>query len=153
MHKTFPLSPRLSVPTLNPEPPHKKLIKQFILSECSVEENRMDSGDTISGSSKVCTYTFGCCWEWEAISWMQNSAVSHGASDFVPKPYKAQISLHRVASNIRLRETAAMINQFQYDRLTGLFSKEFFYQQVREILQEYPERQFNILYPILKISS
>ncbi|WP_418667059.1 EAL domain-containing protein [Allofournierella sp.] len=73
------------------------------------------------------------------------SVLSHGASDFVPKPYKAQIILHRVASIIRLRETAAMINQFQYDRLTGLFSKEFFYQRVREMLQRYPERQFNII--------
>ena len=73
------------------------------------------------------------------------SVLSHGASDFVPKPYKAQIILHRVASIIHLRETAAMINQFQYDRLTGLFSKEFFYQRVREILQQYPERQFNII--------
>ena len=55
------------------------------------------------------------------------SVLSHGASDFVPKPYKAQIILHRVASMIRLRETAAMINQFQYDRLTRLFSKELYY--------------------------
>lgn len=73
------------------------------------------------------------------------SVLSHGASDFVPKPYKAQIILHRVASMIRLRETAAMINQFQYDRLTGLFSKEFFYQRVREMLQQYPEHQFRII--------
>ena len=49
------------------------------------------------------------------------SALSHGATDFVAKPYKPQIILHRVASIIRLRETAAMINQFQYDRLTGLY--------------------------------
>lgn len=73
------------------------------------------------------------------------SALSHGASDFVPKPYKAQIILHRAASIIRLRENAAMINQLQYDRLTGLFCKEFFYQRVREILQLYPERKFNII--------
>ncbi|SHE86218.1 EAL domain-containing protein [Lactonifactor longoviformis] len=73
------------------------------------------------------------------------SALSHGASDFVPKPYKARIILHRVASIIRLRETAAMINQFQYDRLTGLYSKEYFYQRVREIFQQYPERQFDLI--------
>lgn len=54
------------------------------------------------------------------------TALSHGATDFVAKPYKPQIILHRVASIIKLRETAAMINLVQYDRLTGLYSKEFF---------------------------
>ena len=64
------------------------------------------------------------------------AALSHGATDYVAKPYKPQIILHRVASIIHLRETAAMINQFQYDRLTGLYSKEFFYQRVRETLRQ-----------------
>ena len=72
------------------------------------------------------------------------NALSHGASDFVAKPYKPQIILHRVASIIHLRETAAMVNQFQHDRLTGLYSKEFFYQRVREMLSENPEWQYNI---------
>ncbi len=73
------------------------------------------------------------------------AALSHGASDFVAKPYKPQIILHRVASIIRLRETAAMINQFQYDRLTGLYSKEFFYQRVRETLRLNPEQRYYII--------
>ncbi|MCI7383899.1 MAG: EAL domain-containing protein [Hungatella hathewayi] len=64
------------------------------------------------------------------------AALSHGATDYVAKPYKPQIILHRVASIIHLRETAAMINQFQYDRLTGLYSKEFFYQRVRETIRQ-----------------
>ncbi|WP_079699508.1 EAL domain-containing protein [Provencibacterium massiliense] len=73
------------------------------------------------------------------------TALSYGANDFVAKPYKPQIILHRVASLINLRETAAMINQFQYDRLTGLYSKEFFYQRVKETLQQSPEREFDIV--------
>lgn len=73
------------------------------------------------------------------------AALSHGAADFVAKPYKAQIILHRVASIIHLRETAAMINLIQYDRLTGLYSKEFFYQRVRETLIQYPEKEFDII--------
>ena len=59
------------------------------------------------------------------------AALAHGATDFVPKPYRPQVILHRVASLIKLRETAAMVNQFRYDRLTGLYTKEFFYQKVR----------------------
>lgn len=73
------------------------------------------------------------------------TALAHGATDFVPKPYRPQVILHRVANLIRLRENAAMVNQFQYDRLTGLYSKEFFYQKVRERLLEDPEREYNII--------
>lgn len=71
-------------------------------------------------------------------------ALSHGASDFVAKPYRAQIILHRVAGLIHLRETAAMVNLFRQDRLTGLYSKEFFYQRVGEILLEHPEKEYDI---------
>lgn len=73
------------------------------------------------------------------------AALSHGASDYVAKPYRPQIILHRVASIINLRETAAMVNLIRYDRLTGLYSKEFFYQQVRELLLRNPDRQYDII--------
>lgn len=73
------------------------------------------------------------------------SALAHGATDFVPKPYRPQVILHRVASIIKLRETAAMINQFQYDRLTGLYSREFFYQKVRERLAEEPNKEYTVI--------
>ena len=73
------------------------------------------------------------------------NALVHGATDFVSKPYRPQVILHRVASIIKLRETAAMVNQFRYDRLTGLYTKEYFYQKVRECLEENPEKEYMIL--------
>ena len=73
------------------------------------------------------------------------AALSHGATDFVPKPYRPQVILHRVASIINLRETAAMVNQLQYDLLTGLYSKEFFYQKVREKLQQNSDKKYTII--------
>lgn len=72
-------------------------------------------------------------------------ALAYGAADFVPKPYRPQIILHRVASIINLRETAAMANQFMYDRMTGLFSKEYFCQQVRELLYQNPDKEYDIV--------
>ncbi len=72
-------------------------------------------------------------------------ALAHGATDFVPKPYAPQVLLHRVASLIKLRETAAMVNQLQSDRLTGLFSKEYFYRRVHERLEENPDTEFTIV--------
>ena len=73
------------------------------------------------------------------------AALEHGANDFVPKPYRPQVIKHRVASLIKLRETAAMVNQFQYDRLTGLYTKEFFYRKVKERLDANPEKEYTIL--------
>lgn len=73
------------------------------------------------------------------------AALTHGATDFVPKPYRPRIILHRIASIINLRETAAMVNQFRYDRLTGLYTKEFFYQKVRECLDANPDREYTIM--------
>ena len=73
------------------------------------------------------------------------AALSHGATDFVPKPYRPQVILHRAASIINLRETAAMVNLLQYDRLTGLYTKDFFYRKVQEQLRDYPEREYNLV--------
>lgn len=73
------------------------------------------------------------------------AALSHGATDFIPKPYRPQVILHRVASIIHLRETASMINQFRYDQLTGLYSKEFFYQQTHAMLLNNPDKEYNIV--------
>ncbi|WP_420908105.1 putative bifunctional diguanylate cyclase/phosphodiesterase [Dysosmobacter acutus] len=72
-------------------------------------------------------------------------ALSCGAADFVAKPYKTQIILHRVANIIHLRETAALVNEFQYDRLTGLYSKAFFCRQVKELLLQNPDRKYDII--------
>ena len=73
------------------------------------------------------------------------AALSHGATDFVPKPYRPQVILHRVESIIKLRETAAIANLFQYDRLTGVYSKEFFYRKVRQELEDNPDREYTIV--------
>lgn len=72
-------------------------------------------------------------------------ALIHGATDFVPKPYRPQVILQRVANIIKLRESAAMVNQFKYDKLTGVYSKEFFFKQVHEKLLENPEQEYCIV--------
>ena len=73
------------------------------------------------------------------------SALAHGATDFLTKPYRPQVILHRVASIIHLRETSALIHQIQYDRVTGVCSKEFFCQQARDILFRNPDVKYDIL--------
>lgn len=73
------------------------------------------------------------------------AALSHGATDFITKPYRSQVILHRAAGIIRLRETSALIHQIQYDRITGVYSKEYFCQQVRDILFRNPDVKYDIL--------
>ena len=69
------------------------------------------------------------------------TALSRGATDFVRKPYRPEVILHRAASLIKLRESAAMVNQFKLDRLTGLYTREYFYQRAAELLTENPNTQ------------
>lgn len=73
------------------------------------------------------------------------AALEHGATDFVLKPFHPQIILHRIDSLISLRENAAMANQYRYDHLTGLYSKEFFYEKAREQILAHPEQKHTIL--------
>ncbi len=73
------------------------------------------------------------------------NALSHGATDFVPKPYRPKIILRRAANLIELQENAAMVNQFMYDRLTGLYSREYFYQKVADRLAEDPGTAYAIV--------
>lgn len=73
------------------------------------------------------------------------TALSCGAADFVVKPYKPQIILHRAANIIHLRESAALVNEFRYDRLTGLYSKEFFCQQAGELLHQNQDKEYDII--------
>ncbi len=73
------------------------------------------------------------------------AAFSSGATDFVRKPYRPEIIRHRIASLITLRETAAMANEYRFDRTTGLYTKAYFYQQARELLEQHPEKEFDVI--------
>ena len=81
------------------------------------------------------------------------TALAHGATDFVPKPYRPQVILHRVASIIKLRETAAMVNLFEYDRLTGMYSKVFFVSVFRRFCCSIRKSSTTSYAPKLKILS
>lgn len=67
-----------------------------------------------------------------------------GASDFVTKPYNPEVVRHRVRSLIKLKESTAMLNTLEKDALTGLYSKEFFYQRVSDILGQNPDTEYHI---------
>lgn len=61
-------------------------------------------------------------------------ALALGANDFITKPYNPVVIRHRLRNTIKLRETAAIINVIQRDKLTGLFNRETFFAKVTEIV-------------------
>ena len=68
-----------------------------------------------------------------------------GATDFITKPYNAEVMKNRMKSVVRLRESAAMLGRLERDGLTGLYSKEFFYHNVRELLSSNREARYDIV--------
>lgn len=72
-------------------------------------------------------------------------SLGNGASDFITKPYNPEIVRRRVASIIRLRETSNMLSILEFDQLTGVYSKEAFYQHAAWKIQDNPTGHFSIL--------
>lgn len=75
-------------------------------------------------------------------------ALELGAWDFIRKPYNAKILLFRLKNNI-VRSHLSAYNQIKhlldFDTLTGLYSKTHFFHATRELLDQYPERQFMLV--------
>lgn len=61
--------------------------------------------------------------------------LENGASDFVSKPYNPDIILRRVESMIRLREASSVIDRVEHDRVTGFYSRDFFFINAESILE------------------
>ena len=87
----------------------------------------------------VIILTASDCEEDESLAW------ESGAADFISKPYRPSVILRRVSSLLRLQETTAMMQEVQYDKLTGLYNKEAFYHKVRELLDENPDTEYTVL--------
>ena len=65
-----------------------------------------------------------------------------GVTDFILKPYVAEIVLNRIKCIIRLRESTMMLNTLEKDPLTGLLSKEFFFARAKEYMREHPDQDY-----------
>lgn len=63
-----------------------------------------------------------------------------GAADFIPKPYDMpEVILARVRRSIELAEDNSIISATENDALTGLYTKDFFFQHGRRHDQYYPD--------------
>ncbi len=68
-----------------------------------------------------------------------------GASDFITKPYNAEVMKNRMRSLIRLRESSAMLGRLESDALTGLNSKEYFYHLLTDLLRANPSLRCDLV--------
>lgn len=72
-------------------------------------------------------------------------SLKSGASDFITKPYDAEIVCHRVESILRLCDNVALINRLEIDKLTGVYSREAFYRHAEIFLTEHPNAEYDII--------
>ena len=68
-----------------------------------------------------------------------------GATDFVTKPYNIAVLKNRLRSVIRLRESASTLSHLERDKLTGLYSKEYFFLQTGQTLQDHPDTKYDLI--------
>ncbi|MBQ7503005.1 response regulator [bacterium] len=72
------------------------------------------------------------------------ACLSLGASDFVTKPYNAEVVKNRLKSLVRLKESTAMLNTLAKDSLTGLYTREFFFKLAEDILKHSNVEEYQI---------
>lgn len=71
---------------------------------------------------------------------LEVEALSRGASDFLAKPYRPAIILHRLANIIKIRESSSFINKIEKDSLTGIYNKDFFYFKCTNFFKDIPQK-------------
>ena len=69
----------------------------------------------------------------------EKRALALGANDFVAKPVDPDILRRRLENLIKLRETSAMINNLQKDKLTGLWNREAFFEKAAWEIRHRPD--------------
>lgn len=81
----------------------------------------------------------------EEIEDAEVSYLQMGASDMILRPYNSIVVLNRVKSMMSLRESMYLLNTLERDPLTGLYSKEFFYHQVEQRMQDCPDEGYAMI--------
>lgn len=72
-------------------------------------------------------------------------ALNLGANDFVPKPYNPPILLQRIKNLIELYESMRKVVVLERDDVTGLFNKAAFLSRSAEVLEEHPEKKYDMI--------
>lgn len=75
----------------------------------------------------------------------QIKALKLGASDFISKPYNPHIIANRIEAMVRLRRSFDMLSAAALDRLTGVYSSQFFFAYAEQILKNRPNVAYDFV--------
>ena len=71
-------------------------------------------------------------------------SLKSGAADFLTKPYDSpEVILARVRHSIQLFENSKIIHATEFDKLTKLYSPDFFFEYASQFDQRFPDKQMD----------
>ena len=73
-------------------------------------------------------------------------ALQLGAHDIIAKPFRPAIIKRRIANTINLLKTAAVVNLYERDTLTGLYSFNFFTKKFTEVIQTNQGKRYFVVF-------
>lgn len=68
-----------------------------------------------------------------------------GASDFISKPYNEAVIFNRVDSLIKLHGVTETLSRIEIDSVTGLYTKEAFFNYAQNLLDANPDKEYTII--------
>ena len=75
----------------------------------------------------------------------QIRALKLGASDFISKPYNPYIITNRIEAMVRLRRSFNMLSAAAVDKLTGVYSSQFFFTYAEQILKSHLDAEYDFI--------
>ncbi len=73
------------------------------------------------------------------------NALKMGASDFVHKPYNAELIRERLRKTIETKRTLNQIKRLASDEPTGMLTLNMFYYESQRWMSEYPDSEFDVV--------
>ncbi len=74
----------------------------------------------------------------------EQGCIDSGVIDFVATPYNVDVLTSRINRSINYYESAAMVSAIEYDDLTGIYTKQAFFYHANVMIQNNPERNYDI---------
>lgn len=73
------------------------------------------------------------------------SCIRQGAADYIKKPLNHEVLQARIENIIKLSEAASTGAEQEFDRLTGLYTKESFFARIKTLLDKNPQKHYDFV--------
>lgn len=75
----------------------------------------------------------------------KEKCLEKGATDFLRKPFAPRLVKHRIESIVRWKKVSMAADALKYDSLTGLYTREYFYESIEKILKNHPDTEYDMI--------